>query len=320
MSQQARNSAPAFAWLVIALILLAMPLSAQAGTLMLENGPFARTLNLPVYQWQDPQQSPKVAVIAIHGVSMHGTVFDEVARRLAADGAVVVAPDLPGYGAWKSAGKAARFNYKETEKDLCALVSAVRARYHGIPVFVAGESLGGSIAIRLAATHPDLVDGLILCAPAIKIYHSVHRQTLTDAAIALAKHDHELDMSEFIKNDYSDDAAITEEEMHDPLVRKQLGMDEVLSTCEVIATTERYIKKIAANVPVLVLQGQKDQMVKPVGVKLLISHLKTQNKSVRVFPDRGHILIETKHVRPDTMSTILSWVNSQCALIASARP
>jgi alpha-beta hydrolase superfamily lysophospholipase len=318
--KQATKFAPAFTWLIIAVISLAMAQPAHAGTVMLENGPFARTLNLPVYQWQDPQQAPKVAVIAIHGVSMHGTVFDELARRLAADGAVVVAPDLPGYGAWNNTGKTTHFNYKDTEKDLCALVSAVRSRYHGIPVIVAGESLGGSIAIRLAATHPDLVDGLILCAPAIKIYHSVHRQTLTDAAIALAKHGHELDLSEFIKYDYSDDSAITDEEMHDPLVRTRLGMDEVLSTCEVIATTQKYIKKIAADMPVLVLQGQKDQMVKPTGVKLLISHFKTKNTSVRVFPDRGHILIETKHVRPDTMNTILSWVSSQCALIATARP
>ena len=66
--------------------------------------------------------------------------------------------------------------------------------------------------------------------------------------------------------------------------------------------------------PVLVLQGEKDQMVNPVGVRLLETHFR--NKSVRVFPDRGHILIETRHVRPDTMDIILSWVDRQCAQLA----
>jgi acylglycerol lipase len=292
---------------------------AQADPVMIQDGPLSGELGLPIYQWQDPSQAPKSIIVAIHGLTMHGTVFDECARKLAAQGAVVVAIDLPGYGARNKRTKPSRFNYADTEKDLCAVTAAARRHFAGLPVFVAGESLGGSIAIRLAARHPELVDGLILSAPAIRMYHSVPRRTLTDAAIAMYKPAHELDLSGYIKNDFSNDARITSEAMQDPMIRKRLRLDEVLRTCELVSTTERYIKKIPPHVAVLVLQGEKDLMVRRVSVKVLEEKLRTPNKSICVLPERGHILMETSHVQPETIGVISSWLNSQCAQFESER-
>src|SRR5262249_48495567 len=136
---------------------------------------------LPVYQWQDDERAPKAVVLAIHGLTMHGTVFDTCARKLASDGIVVVALDLRGYGDWYKGTRKSRINYLQSEKDVYALTAAVRQRYKGLPVFLAGESLGGSMAIRLAAKNPGLVDGLVLASPAIKLHVSL--KTLFDGLI-----------------------------------------------------------------------------------------------------------------------------------------
>jgi acylglycerol lipase len=283
-----------------------------ADTVRIDDGQFATMLKQPVYQWQDYQQTPKAIVLAIHGLTQHGTVFDAYARKLAADGVIVVALDMRGYGAWYKDGKHAQINYDQSEKDLCALAVAVRQQYKGLPVFVTGESLGGSMAIRMAAEHAALIDGLILCAPAIKMYHSVPARTLVDAAISLADRDHQLDVSEFVKKDFSEDSQITQEKMSDPLIRKEFGAEDLLNSCRLVVSTRCYIRQIPSSMPVLVLQGEKDLMVKPSGVSVLESSLKSADKTVQLFPRRGHILIETEHVRPDTMKAIISWVDSQC--------
>lgn len=276
-----------------------------------QDSPFATMLNLPVYQWQDNQQTPRAVVLAIHGLTMHGTVFDTCARKLAADGAIVIAPDLRGYGAWYKDGKNTTINYEQSEKDVCALASAIRQRYKELPVFVAGESLGGSMAIRLAAKHPELIDGLILCSPAIKMYHPA--KTFVDATLSLANHSHELDVSDFVKKNFSEDSQITEEGISDPLMRRHLSMVDLMESCRFIGGTRHYISKIPSGMPVLVLQGAKDRIVKPSGVTVLETSLKTTDTTVALLPLRGHILIETQHVHADDMKTIISWVDSECA-------
>jgi hypothetical protein len=51
---------------------------------------------------------------------------------------------------------------------------------------------------------------------------------------------------------------------------------------------------------------------------MLMSRLKSQDQQVRWFEDRGHILIETSHIRPDTMQTIVGWLNEHNNLSRTA--
>jgi len=41
----------------------------------------------------------------------------------------------------------------------------------------------------------------------------------------------------------------------------------------------------------------------------MVAHLKANDQQVRWFDERGHILIETAHIRPDTMQAIVGWLN-----------
>lgn len=49
---------------------------------------------------------------------------------------------------------------------MAALADLVRSGSDG-PVLAVGHSFGGAIAVNLAATHPDLVSGLVLLDPAV---------------------------------------------------------------------------------------------------------------------------------------------------------
>ena len=72
----------------------------------------------------------------------------------------ILAPDLIGHGrsTW-----AAPWTIEANVEALADLLDAQA----GGPVWVVAHSFGGAVALRLAATRPDLVEGLVLLDPAV---------------------------------------------------------------------------------------------------------------------------------------------------------
>ena len=95
------------------------------------------------------------AVMLLHGLFAQKEQWDGLSARLAASGRLVVAPDLPGFGA--TAGFALADHQLERQADLVLAVADAL----GIPQFdLAGSSMGGAIAARMAAVAPGRVRSL----------------------------------------------------------------------------------------------------------------------------------------------------------------
>ncbi len=97
-------------------------------------------------------------LLMIHGWGMHGGVWSEVAKILAANFRVH-SVDLPGYGYSKNAGWVAT----KSPILLNEVVDRLSANFVE-PLTVCGWSLGGQIALRWATREPDKVRRLILVA------------------------------------------------------------------------------------------------------------------------------------------------------------
>jgi 3-oxoadipate enol-lactonase len=94
-------------------------------------------------------------VLLLHPLALAGEVWDPLAAYLA-HGREVLATDARGHG--ESDWDGGEF----TIDDLAADAAAIIETLGGAPVDVAGLSMGGSTAIVLAATRPDLVRRLVL--------------------------------------------------------------------------------------------------------------------------------------------------------------
>jgi pimeloyl-ACP methyl ester carboxylesterase len=98
-------------------------------------------------------------LVLLHGVGASRAVWRLVTPALA-DEHLVIAPDLPGFG--ESPPVADGFDLESTAAALADRL-AERA---GEPFDLVGNSLGGAVAIAIAASRPDLVRRLVLAAPA----------------------------------------------------------------------------------------------------------------------------------------------------------
>lgn len=108
-------------------------------------------------------QSHRVGVVLSHGFTGSPASMQPWADVLAAEGYAVEVPCLPGHGTtWQE------MNDTGWEDWYAAVAAAFdRLRATCDQVFVCGLSMGGGLALRLAADRPGEVAGLVLVNPAV---------------------------------------------------------------------------------------------------------------------------------------------------------
>jgi 3-oxoadipate enol-lactonase len=98
----------------------------------------------------------KPTLILLHAAGQGGRSWQRLTPLLT-DAFTVLAPDLPG------------FNHEPGPFTMAAAVDAVAklAAAQDRPVRLCGLSLGASVALAVAAAHPDLADRVVASAPAV---------------------------------------------------------------------------------------------------------------------------------------------------------
>lgn len=101
--------------------------------------------------------------VLIHGSWHGGWCFDEVTRRLEADGHVVVAPTLPAMGGDEAALRAVTLEgWGAFAAQECR---QLKDRLNGAPVVLGGHSRGGIVISNAAEADPTAMDALVyICA------------------------------------------------------------------------------------------------------------------------------------------------------------
>lgn len=273
--------------------------------------PGHETASNSLYVWSDNQVSPKAIILAIHGVTLHGGAYEALGNELAPHGYVVISPDLTGFGHLYQKDDPLKLKviYDRSTSNLTSLLKDIRSTYPGLPVICAGESMGAHLAMRLAAMHPELVDGLLLSASSTKVHFPPIPLFVKDLSLWAVHPHRQINLEPYIRNGISDDDRIADERISDPLSRNSLNTYQLMKFGWMCRRTIDIVSAIPANMPVLILQGKKDKLYKATGVDLLMANLRTTDKKVQWFPKAGHILLETKYLKPETLSAVNSWLD-----------
>lgn len=121
---------------------------------------------MPLLPGAEPfsQDGGPVGILLCHGFTGSPASMRPWAEFLAERGCTVRVPRLPGHGTtWQEMQRTTWEDwYAEDERALLELAETCSE------VYVAGLSMGGTLALRLAAQHPEVVRGLVLVNPSVQ--------------------------------------------------------------------------------------------------------------------------------------------------------
>ena len=127
------------------------------------------------------------SVVLLHGISANKIIMQYLARSLAELGLRVYVPDLPGHG--RSPGP---FSPEQAESCSASLLRGLAARGMIVPnrTIIAGHSMGGAIALRIAEKFRPAGIIAISPAPMIPAHGVIHENLCFRLTDPNAEHAH----------------------------------------------------------------------------------------------------------------------------------
>lgn len=249
---------------------------------------------LPIDRWDSRTGAPWAVIVGVHGFNDYANAFHLAAPWWAERGVTTYAYDQRGYGRTPERGVWAPDALRVA--DLRTMVGLVRARYPGAIVAVAGESLGGAVAIEaFASTDPPKADRLILLAPAVWGWTSqpiTYRAALW-AAAKLAPGHVFTPPSWLTSRIYaSDNIAELRAMGRDPLMIWGARSDALFGLVSAMQTASREAADL--KIPTLWQYGAHDEIIPP---HATLAALRGASPTVRTawYRDGWHLLLRDRH-------------------------
>lgn len=288
-----------------------------------QDGKYTEKLGIPTYEWIPRHQGDKLRgiVIFVHGFTMHGRRFSRLARVLAANNFYGVAYDMYGFGRNFFTEKRPlidgikskrRINYGRSDKRLADLATLLRKEYPGTPICLIGESMGATPCLKMAIDNRDLVDGIILSAPAVQINPLlfVHPMSALEATVPVMLSPHmNMRLNHFVNSLLSLDKEVKEDIRNDPEIRRRVTWIDLLRTQGYVAKALAYGPRVKNDPPLMFMVGGRDLVVLPSDAMLLYSVIKSNKKKFVKLKKRSHLLTETNAIKPDTVAAIFKWLD-----------
>jgi pimeloyl-ACP methyl ester carboxylesterase len=225
-------------------------------------------------------------VVFVHGLLASSATWEDVLRPASA-GHPAIAVDLPGFGCsdrpfphdYTVGGEAA---------DLRAYLDA-----RGVSrAILVGNSLGGSVAMLVAAVHPDRVSALVLAAPAtpdLEIpwnLRILRRRFIGELLMAMTSRPsvawglrHRL---------FANGSRVTEHAIDDAWFPLTIPGTRRAALAAVRSDPQRYLGlESRIRVPTLILWGREDRLL-PVAQAERLAH-RIPGSRLLILPDAGHL-------------------------------
>jgi alpha-beta hydrolase superfamily lysophospholipase len=268
---------------------------------------------LPLRVWSS-RGEPKIVVLGLHGFNDHAQAFDPLGTDLAAVGIRLYAVDQRGFGASAKAGH--WHGVDRMVEDLRRLIDLLRTRHPDARLYVAGESMGGAVALAALAEQRPPMEGLILIAPAVWSRTTMpwYQRVALEGAMRIAPG---LKLTgDGIRIRPSDNIQMLRAMSRDPLVIKATRVDALSGITELMDRAQEAAPRL--RTPTLLLYGEHDEVIPRKAFCRFLTRLPDGDSGPRlVLYARGwHMLprdLQGRRVRAD----IVAWLRDPGAPLPS---
>ncbi len=256
-------------------------------------------------QWWSPGGTTKAVVVIVHGYGEHSNRYLHVADGLIRNGYAVSTFDLRRHG--QSEGQPRTFvrSFDEHPDDLAEYLDRVRDRHPGLPLFLFGHSMGGTITTLFTMTRQPDIRGLLLSGATLKL-----SDKYSPALIALAKIVSlllpKLPLLKLDAGAVSRDPEVVSAYESDPLVYR--GGVPARTGAEMNRAMEQIQRGMeAVAVPLLIMHGTTDLLTDPEGSSQLYDRAGSGDKELKLYEGLYHeILNEPEKER--VLADMVDWL------------
>lgn len=268
--------------------------------------------SLPVTVWPAAGGKPKAVILGLHGFGDYRKAWEEPADIWAKDGITTYSYDQRGFG-----GSPTRGRWPGTEAlvdDAKAMMLLLRARHPGVPIYLAGESMGGAVAL-VAEDRGAEIDGLILLATALRS-RDTFGPVLT-AGLWFFAHTVPWFPSGPTSIDYkpTDNPKTLEKLRNDPQMIRQTRLDMGYGLVDLMDAAREAAGRV--HVPYLMLHGLGDRIIPQQPVKAAIEVMPRRSDSKLAFYKEGyHLLLRDKEGKT-VADDVAVWIADHGAALPS---
>ncbi len=283
-------------------------MASTVGAATYSKGTFATADGVELFEQSWEIQSPKAAVVIVHGLGEHSARYAEMAARFNQEGYAVYTYDQRGHG--NSPGKQGYVaKFKRMPDDLDVFIGRVRSRLDGIPLFLMGHSMGGLVLASHALKYQPDAKGLVFSSSALKAGDNVkpllQKVSGLLSVIAPRLPVHQLDPAAI-----SRDQEEVRKYEEDPLVHhgKMLARTggELMAA---MSALQGHFGEI--RLPFIALHGTADTLVDCAASRCLFDEAGSEDKTLKIYEGAYHEVFND-HDREKFLTDLIDWLNAHC--------
>lgn len=266
-------------------------------------------------EWKSPAPA-KIAVVCIHGLGLCARAYKPLAQELSAAGIDGFGVNVRGFGPDRDRPDREKLDCQETVGDVSKLLTLIHTEHPDYKVFLLGESMGGALAIRIAAENPELVDGVICSAPAWRLLKMRRTAAKGVFELFLFPSNKPGPAARGVMQQATSDPKLTEHWLTDPSHKLKLSFREATSFLSFIKKTDTYARQLSD--PVLIVQGLNDRLVSPKAVAKLFKEIPSSNKIFLIDGSGEHLVLEEGRFLPPLAKKLIAWMKADLKAQSSA--
>lgn len=262
---------------------------------------------------------PKGIVMIIHGTSLHSGLYGKLGKTLADEGFLVQGIDLQGWGQSQSKGaKGFVTSFDDYVLDVSTYINRFKLDYPAAPIYLVGESLGGTVAVYGSLKHQLAINGIITSGVGYKPNPALlgirapgfinnMNQTMGEMWGGVFPNWPAVPSDIGIRTVIEDDT-LQDKLLNDPHVTH--GWLPAAYITALISASDYISENLEAlDTPILLLHGEHDSLIPLESSKEIYQHASSSDKTLKVYNSEHAVLLEPEHVQ--AVKDIKHWLNER---------